>query len=321
MPDIDKDLYQLLTLVLLGLGVVLLLAMLSALGGIRKALKQQLERLESLPAGSVSGDRASASDSLGDARADADADDSREPLSEAEPAYSTPSLGEPTASEPDTGTVEPSVTGGFGLGGAQPSGAGAISYPEPSEPEPAHSDASDELAALASDAPETGAGVGEWQPDPERFGTQSEEAGTGSSLEDPFGSALSEASTAGEPAGGASTGAASEPEDQPFERDGKWFFRRGDEFLRYDEATGQWVDADPSETGTVSSTPGAGWSGSEATGSAPAQDETATAEIDSVEAAEPSPQPAAGGFWKCTSCGAVNGASATSCRMCFAQRP
>jgi cytoskeletal protein RodZ len=41
-----------------------------------------------------------------------------------------------------------------------------------------------------------------------------------------------------------------------------------------------------------------------------------------VESGEPSSgQRGVAGFWKCPSCGAVNGSTATSCRMCFAQRP
>lgn len=302
MPEIDKDLYQLLTLVLLGLGVLLLLAMLSSLGGIRKALKKQLERLESQPAAVTPSLDSRGDTDAGVAAAEPSVGVYEEPLSEAEPPYSATGS---VATEPDSG---------------------ASFTPDAA---PAPSDAGDELAALASDTPaDTGATAGDWQPDPERFGSQTQEAGAGSSLEDPFGSgALSSTPAADEPVGAAGAGAAvEEPEDQPFERDGKWFFRRGDEFLRYDEATGQWVDADPSEASIESSAPGAGWSAPEATGAAdagatPIADETATAEIDSVGAGEPSPQPAAGGFWKCASCGAVNGASATSCRMCFAQRP
>ncbi|MGH2735702.1 MAG: hypothetical protein ACRDKZ_08980, partial [Actinomycetota bacterium] len=36
---------------------------------------------------------------------------------------------------------------------------------------------------------------------------------------------------------------AEEPQEQPFERDGRWLFRRGDELLMYDEQTGQWGPA------------------------------------------------------------------------------
>lgn len=74
-----------------------------------------------------------------------------------------------------------------------------------------------------------------------------------------------------------------EPQEQPFERDGRWWFRRGAELLLYDESTGQWVPAPTTEPG-------------------PADQE-------------------AQGYWKCPSCGAVNGATATTCRMCFSARP
>ncbi|HVM34638.1 MAG TPA: Ran-binding zinc finger domain-containing protein [Actinomycetota bacterium] len=82
-----------------------------------------------------------------------------------------------------------------------------------------------------------------------------------------------------------------EPQEQPFERDGRWWFRRGAELLVYDESTGQWVAA-PEEAS------GASAGGAGATASA-----------------------AEGGFWKCPACGAVNGSTATTCRMCFTARP
>ena len=46
MPEIDKDLFQLLNLALLGLGVLLLLALLLSLSSIRKLLKQQVEHTQ-----------------------------------------------------------------------------------------------------------------------------------------------------------------------------------------------------------------------------------------------------------------------------------
>lgn len=88
--------------------------------------------------------------------------------------------------------------------------------------------------------------------------------------------------------------AAAQPQEQPFERDGRWWFRRGDELLVYDERAQEWVPA-PSETPDA---PDAG------------ADETAAA-----------PSESAGSFWKCPSCGAVNGSTATTCRMCFSARP
>ena len=41
----------------------------------------------------------------------------------------------------------------------------------------------------------------------------------------------------------ATTGFEDAPEEQPFERDGRWLFKRGDELLVYDEQSGQWESA------------------------------------------------------------------------------
>lgn len=87
-----------------------------------------------------------------------------------------------------------------------------------------------------------------------------------------------------------------EPEEQPFERDGRWWFKRGGELLVYEEGTGQWVAA-----------PAAG-------GSTAAP--TTTTSVGAPAAARAD----AGEGWKCASCGAVNGSTATTCRMCFAPR-
>ena len=89
-----------------------------------------------------------------------------------------------------------------------------------------------------------------------------------------------------------------EPEEQPFERDGRWWFKRGDELLVYDEGTGQWVTA-----------PAAG-------AAAPAATTTASFATTSTTTT----QVEAGEGWKCASCGAINGSTATSCRMCFTPR-
>ena len=89
-----------------------------------------------------------------------------------------------------------------------------------------------------------------------------------------------------------------EPEEQPFERDGRWWFKRGGELLVYDEGTGQWVASGQSAAAAPASTAGAA-----TTAPAPA-----TLRADTGEG------------WKCASCGAVNGSTATTCRMCFAPR-
>lgn len=88
------------------------------------------------------------------------------------------------------------------------------------------------------------------------------------------------------------------PEEQPFERDGRWWFKRGSEILVYDEQTGQWQPA-PSDN------PFAGSGGAAAPAFASSTTMSGSGE----------------GFWKCPSCGAVNGSTSATCRMCFSARP
>lgn len=109
---------------------------------------------------------------------------------------------------------------------------------------------------------------------------------------------------------------AEEPQEQPFERDGRWLFRRGDELLMYDEQTGQWGPAPAGATFADASEP---------VGTAPAAG-TSGAPVETVQPAGQTAEPGAsqpatsGSFWKCPSCGAINGSTATSCRMCFTPR-
>jgi len=103
---------------------------------------------------------------------------------------------------------------------------------------------------------------------------------------------------AAQPEPAAAQPAAAEPEDQPFERDGRWWFRRGGELLVYDESTGQWQPAPSSGAPSGGGTAQMPAAGGVATG---------TAEV--------------GAHWKCPTCGAVNGSTAASCRMCFTPRP
>ena len=108
------------------------------------------------------------------------------------------------------------------------------------------------------------------------------------------------------------TGFEDAPEEQPFERDGRWWFKRGSEILVYDEQTGQWGPApDAAPVGVAS--PAA--AGGDATWS---QEEQAQGwgqpEPGQQQAEAEAP---ATTFWKCSSCGAINGATATACRMCF----
>lgn len=113
-----------------------------------------------------------------------------------------------------------------------------------------------------------------------------------------------------------------EPQEQPFERDGRWWFRRGDELLVYEERTGQWVGA-PAAQGAVQQTAGTEAATQTQTAVEPVAEEThedPVHEQTQTEGAHQFPEEP-GPFWKCPTCGAVNGSMATSCRMCFTQRP
>jgi Zn-finger in Ran binding protein and others len=112
------------------------------------------------------------------------------------------------------------------------------------------------------------------------------------------------------------TGPEEEPQEQPFERDGRWWFRRGDELLVYDEQTGQWLAA---PAPTVAASVAQGGQGATPSAAVATETRTSVSELSSANS-EPSSEHS-GGFWKCPSCGAVNGSTATSCRMCFSARP
>jgi hypothetical protein len=160
-----------------------------------------------------------------------------------------------------------------------------------------------------------------------------------------------------------------EPDEEPFERDGRWWFKRGGELLVYDEKEGQWQPAPSTaapahtlapnptsaEAGAITAelaslsddspqryfepeaTDEAGDDATEPELEPELETPAATPVIEEPAAAtetEATPAPAssseepvqpvtewqAGSFWKCPSCGAVNGSTAASCRMCFAAR-
>lgn len=188
-------------------------------------------------------------------------------------------------------------------GADDPFSSPAAETPEPSVQDPfgaPTSAASDDSPAPAADDP---------------FAAQSTSAGDD---EDPFGAG------SGEPV---SQSAVDEPDEQPFERNGRWFFRRDDELLVYEEGTGEWVPADPADTQPAAPPPAASPEytspAAESTGStADDYDSSGPEDTARFDTVEDDPRPTAGGgFWKCPSCGAVNGSSAATCRMCFSARP
>jgi hypothetical protein len=123
-----------------------------------------------------------------------------------------------------------------------------------------------------------------------------------------------------------------EPEEKPFRRDGRWWFRRDDELLVYDDASGEWL---PSDAGHRESSFAIARDPAPAAAVEPGSDlsretvSVATKERKAVSdeagqvfaEGEATEQLAASNFWKCATCGAVNGSTASSCRMCFASRP
>jgi len=157
---------------------------------------------------------------------------------------------------------------------------------------------------------------------------------------------------------GGEPGGAGDQEEGPFERDGRWWFRREGQLLVYDELSEEWVDPNaprpvaaapsapvtiagvasgPDETAVVPApdapaepTPhpldeARGWDSAPASG-APIPEPVSPPEPIATGDPEParhsqSAAPEVGAHWKCPTCGVINGSTATSCRMCFAARP
>ena len=116
----------------------------------------------------------------------------------------------------------------------------------------------------------------------------------------------------------------STPEEEPFERAGRWWFKRGSELLVYNEQTGEWV---PSPTPLPQVEPARSAFGPDASPTQTISD-ISTAEPAAAPEPQPEPEPQVEaepahqlGFWRCPACGAVNGSTAATCRMCFAERP
>lgn len=116
------------------------------------------------------------------------------------------------------------------------------------------------------------------------------------------------------------------PEGQPFERDGRWWFRRDGELLVYDDATSEWKAAP--ETGSPPPETGAPVTAANLGKAAHGETLEGAATVATIEWAAHDPHagalrpPTEGAtFWKCLTCGATNGSAASGCRMCFAPRP
>jgi hypothetical protein len=108
---------------------------------------------------------------------------------------------------------------------------------------------------------------------------------------------------------------------EPFEKDGRWWFERGAELLVYEAGTGEWVPAASDEPSavTVDATPEAEPIVELVPESEPPITIGTAREPAVVAPAHENPPD--GTFWKCPSCGAINGSVSATCRMCFAARP
>ncbi|HEV2757766.1 MAG TPA: hypothetical protein VG318_18555 [Actinomycetota bacterium] len=290
----DEELFQILSLFLL-LGLLLtLFGVLQSLGAIRKALEnggaQTPQPQEASPAPAVETVAPAATETTS-------AGDDQSPLtwarpSEAEPATSSstersgwpsPQEAQPPAQREETPVAQLAAET---PAESSPGGASRVLYGD---------------RGLTTATPDEAALRPAAEPEP--------------AAENPFETAAPETRREEpQPEPETKTAAAEDPQEQPFERDGRWWFRRGDELLVYEEQTGQWVAAgEPSTTGSVAAPAGAG-------GAASPQTETSSA--GGAASGQVTTQlEQAGSFWKCPSCGAVNGSTATSCRMCFTARP
>lgn len=247
----DTDLFQGVLLGLLAVGLIVLIALLATLGGIKRALEQRSsERDEASFAGVGARPQPQGSEAGAERR-----DETEEPA--------------------------PSAAQGY-------TGAGSYATPRGSQ-ETSHAPAAGAQAdtirsVLAAE------GVTE--------GTAAEAAPAAESEESAVDSAFA--------------AHADDPQEEPFQRDGRWWFRRGDELLLYDEATGQWQPA-PEGAGQTPAPGGAGGAAG-----APASQGAAAA---TQTAGTPAVADQVATYWKCPTCGAVNGSTAATCRMCFAARP
>jgi hypothetical protein len=284
MPEIDTDLFQLLALALLFIGVLALLGVLAALGRIRKLLEDSLSqaRLPSAeaPAGAPAG--------------------TEEPQEEpGQPAAAAAGAPEPEDVGAATG-AEAAVGGAAAT--AEAAGARPAARRPEAETQPAQEPAAREQPAPAAEAEAAAPPITPQEQEPARQPEPAEhpfmrpDEGAAAAEATPGSAETAERAAVQTTAAGAEPGA-QEPQEQPFERDGRWYFRRDGELLVYEESTGEWVPA-----------------------SQPAPEGGAIAPAPQAAEAPTAQEPAVGGFWKCASCGAVNGSTATTCRMCFTPR-
>lgn len=289
--DIDTGLFQLMTLALLGVTLLVLVGTLVSLN----KLSKKLEGLGTSGAHSMHAAHAHENHSHED-HEHQDHHDDHAHHDEPEPADYSPTATS-AASEPAPETV------GAAPAAAEPSAG----FERPEEVAQEQQEVAPEPVATEAPIEQETAPT---QQEPERVAAEPEPVPA-----EPEPVAAAPAPT--------STGFEDAPEEQPFEREGRWWFKRGDEILVYDEQTGQWGPAPvatPPAAASVAEGGDADWGRPQGGGQAQGDwDQEQTQGWGPVESAHQQGEAAAPAstFWKCRSCGAINGATATACRMCF----
>src|SRR5687768_7973187 len=167
----DTDLFQGVLLGLLAVGLIVLIALLATLGGIRRALEQRSAQRAAAPEGAAPAQL------------------------EAAPEAETPAV------EPVEAETQP-VTGYTGAG----------SYATPVAAAGTAAGSTGQADSIRSVLQEHGVG-----------GAEEQAAATPEAQEPVVDSAFA--------------AHADDPQEEPFQRDGRWWFRRGDELLLYDESS------------------------------------------------------------------------------------
>jgi len=243
-----------------------------------------------------------------------------------------------TGSRGEAGETGTSPTEAAGSHGAERRSGSLVAWgPDETVPEklragaeaPAGTDrAPSHESAAETPAPDAGSHIPAESPRAESPSGREPEAGSHSGLETPPAESLLPAESGFPPAFGAEHQEAESagPEGQPFERDGRWWFRRDGELLVYDDATSEWKAAP--HTGSPPLEARSPVSAADVDKAAHGEALRETSTIVTIEReAHGSPEgtlrPRSEGatFWKCRTCGATNGSAAESCRMCFAARP
>ncbi|MDQ4094774.1 MAG: hypothetical protein M3174_00995, partial [Actinomycetota bacterium] len=132
MPEIDNDLFNLLVVALLAISTLLLLALLSALSGIRKVLRQQLDETSDLR--DELSRAATTSGAPQPTREEADVEESPEPAPASEPIVGGAAAASAAASSPAPATQRPEPVAWEPEDERPPAGVGATDTSGPEDP-------------------------------------------------------------------------------------------------------------------------------------------------------------------------------------------